>query len=307
VRSSDFRSNAKAAFLSLLLILPAAVSANPFLGSASEAPAPAVRAPSGSGPAALVALQIAFRDRAADFLSAFKKDPKASTIAAVLAIAFLYGLLHAAGPGHRKTVVFSLFVSRRAKPWEPLAAGFLAAFVHAAAGVAVVLGLGLLRGAVASLEDTSRTGAYLEAGTFLVLVVLALLLAARKLAGILRRRGGDGETERKEGRLGLYGVVMVTSVVPCPGAVMMLLFALYLGLTAAGVAGVLAMSTGMGIVISAAGYLAYFGRVGLFSRLKGRQRTIEIAADLMELGSYLLMLAFSLFMVWPTLSGWLGR
>lgn len=297
----------RALTLVAVLLLPAAAAANPFLGPETASSAPVVRAPSSSGPAALVALQISFRDRIADFLSAFKKDPKLSAIFGILAAAFLYGILHAAGPGHRKTVVFSLFLSRKAAPWEPLAAGFLSALIHAAAGVSVVLALGLIRGAIAPLTDADRAATYLEAGTFVALVALAAMLAARKIL-LMRRSGNDSRAGTaaaggQDGKLGLYGIVVVTSVVPCPGAVIMLLFALYLDLAALGIAGVFAMSLGMGVVISAAGYLAYFGRTGLFSRMKSKERLVALVSDLMELASYLIVLAFSLFMVWPFIIG----
>ena len=301
MRNSDRRRRAfRVLACALALAIPVAAAANPFL--TSEASAPLVRAPSSSGPAGLAELQIAFRNKTAEFLSAFKADPNPSTIAGILAVAFLYGLLHAAGPGHRKTVVFSLFISRKAAPWEPLAAGFLSALTHAATGVAVVFILGIIRGAVAPLADTDKTGAYMEAGTFIALVLLAGLLAVRKIVLMAARRG-RGHEKALSGDLGLYGIVALTSIVPCPGAVIMLLFALYLNLAAIGIAGVFAMSMGMGIVVSAAGYLAYFGRAGLFNRLKGRERTVALASDLMELGSYLIVLSFSLFMAWPFISG----
>lgn len=303
--SSGGRPLRRAAAAASCAALPTLAAANPFLGGSADASAPIVRAPSGSGPAFLTSLQLAFRDQAAEFLSAFKDDPRPGTVAAVLAVAFLYGILHAAGPGHRKTVVFSLFVSRKAAPWEPLAAGFLSALTHAAAGIAVVLGLGLLRGIVVPLGEANRAGAYIEAGTFMALVALAAILALRKGIGMLRGRRREHGDGGRAGAFGLYGIVAVTSIVPCPGAVVMLLFALYLDLAVLGAAGVLAMSVGMGLVVSGAGYLAYFGRAGLFARLKGREGTVALVSDLMELGSYLIVLAFSLFMAWPSIAGML--
>jgi len=82
---------------------------------------------------------------------------------------------------------------------------------------------------------------------------------------------------------------------------MIMLFSLYLGEPLLGLLGVLAMSVGMGLVVSAAGYLAAAGREGLFLRLAGSERRIQLAADILELGSYLFILVFSLFMAWPFL------
>jgi ABC-type nickel/cobalt efflux system permease component RcnA len=51
--------------------------------------------------------------------------------------AFLYGILHAPGPGYRKTVIFSLYLARKAPAWEPAGTGSLLAVLYA--GTAIVL------------------------------------------------------------------------------------------------------------------------------------------------------------------------
>lgn len=295
--------------LALFLAFPRSASANPFLaapaadGGQTSVSIPA--SPASPTPRTLVELQLAFRDRIAAALSAIKEGSDPAALWALLGGAFVYGIFHAAGPGHRKAVVFSLFMTRRAAPWEPLAAGFLSAAVHALAGIVVVLGLGLLRGAVATLGSTSLTTAYLEGASFVALVVIAAILALLKIRSLV----SGGYRSHSHGHAkgaGLYGIVIVASLVPCPGAVMVLLFALYLGLAGLGIAGILAMSTGMGIVVSAAAYLAYFGREGLFNRLKRNENLVALASSLLELSSYLLVLAFSAFMAWPFVAAWLA-
>ena len=284
------------ALSALLAISVAAVPANPFLtGGEGQSAAPATRAPSSSGPA--VGLQIELREAAAAAIRSFARDPSPRSLSLLLGAAFVYGILHAAGPGHRKTVVFSLFLGRRAAAWEPLAAGFLAAGVHAGTGIAIVLALSLLSGVVAGLGEAERIGAFLDVATFGAMAALAIALIAAK-AFRMRRVGRSGSDEALAGK-GLYGIVAVTSLVPCPGATMLLLFAMYADLLALGAAGVLAMSLGMGIVISAAGYLAYAGREGLFHRLKARQRLVGRIADSLEILSYLFVLVFALYALLP--------
>ncbi len=282
-----------------LALLASPLAANPFLADSAEGPVlPQIRTPTSQGP--MVDAQRSLREQAAEGIRLFTDDPSGLSLAALLGAALLYGVLHAAGPGHRKTIVFSLFIGRKAAPWEPLAAGFLAAGIHAGVGMALIGALSLVYGALAGLGDTERLAAYLEASTFGILIALSLVLAAAKVMALASGKihGHLGTKQR-----GLYSIIVVSSLVPCPGATMLLLFSLYAGLPWLGAAAVLAMSVGMGLVISAAGYLAYAGRAGLFKRLKAREQEAGLVADGLELVSYLLVLAFSLYMAWPVVAG----
>jgi len=252
----------------------------------------------------MVEAQRGLRERAAESIRRFADDPSGSALIALLGAALLYGALHAAGPGHRKTIVFSLFLGREASPWEPLAAGFLAAGVHAGVGMALVGLLSLTYGAIAGLADTERVSAWLDASTFGALVLASAALVALKLRSMAK---GEGHAGKAGNGRGLYGIVATASLVPCPGATMMLLFGVYIGLPLLGVAAVVAMSLGMGVVISLAGYLAYAGRAGLFKRLKAKENIIGTISDALELCSYLLVLGFSLYMAWPALAGLVSR
>ncbi|QQO10340.1 nickel/cobalt transporter [Breznakiella homolactica] len=290
------------------------VSANPFLGGGDdEAPAPAPVLSRGANQR-LIDAQFIFREKIAEALSAFKDGRSPFMVVAVLLGAFIYGVLHAAGPGHRKAVVFSLFLTRNAKPWEPAAAGFLSAAVHAGTGLAIVGIFSLISGAAARISAVDNASLYMEGFSFAALGLAGLVLGTIKAISMVRRRNNPGgscvfhgtgtpENNVNSGsrERSIYMVAAVSSFVPCPGATMVLLLALYLNLTFIGVFGVLAMSVGMGIVISAAGYLAYFGREGLFMRFKSRGRTIGTLADFLELFSYMFMVIFAFYTAAPFL------
>lgn len=288
----------------LVLVLSLACAplwANPFMSEGGddtqEVFTPEVRTPSSQGP--MLEAQRGLRERSAESIRQFAEQPSASTLVALLGAALLYGILHAAGPGHRKTIVFSLFLGREAAPWEPLAAGFLASSVHAGVGMCLVGILSLIYGAIAGLGNTERVSAYLDAGTFGALVLVSLVLIIFKLRAMAR---GEGQASTKGKARGLYGIMAAASLVPCPGATMMLLFGVYIGMPYLGIAAVIAMSLGMGLVISLAGYLAYCGRAGLFGRLKAKENILGPLSDILELGSYMLVLGFSLYMAWPVIT-----
>jgi len=141
----------------------------------------------------------------------------------------------------------------------------------------------------------------MEGLTFVILSLVALLLVIRTVVRISTGHEHEHVHPEEPGTDGrkLYAIAMLASLVPCPGATMVLLFALYLGLPLLGILGVLAMSLGMALVISAAGYLAWFGRGGIFLRLKEQKRTVSLVTGFLELGSYLIMLAFTSYAAYP--------
>jgi len=280
--------------LSIILLSPVEHlrSQNPFLGGEEEVPA--VRPPAEGTSGALADLQFEFREKTANVMSTLRDNPTPSMFIAFAAAAFLYGLLHGAGPGHRKTIVFSLFLGRSSRWFDPAAAGFLAAGIHAGTAMALIGIFYVARRGLSVSMAADRAGVYMQGITFLVLAVCSLYLLVRTW---MKRKHGYQHVGRPGGSL--YSMLAVSSLIPCPGATMLLLFALSLDVPLLGVLGVLCMSLGMGVVISAAGYLSYAGREVLFYRLKAGQETIRKISVGLEVVSYLFILLFSLYMAWP--------
>jgi len=86
---------------------------------------------------------------------------------------------------------------------------------------------------------------------------------------------------------------------PCPGATMLLIFALSQQLIFMGIIGVLAMSFGMGVIISLAGYLGMAGRERVFRWFKNRENIVGRINNIFELLSYSFVAVFSLWMGSP--------
>ena len=131
----------------------------------------------------------------------FGRKGSAASLLVLLGASFVYGILHAAGPGHRKTVVFSIFLGKKAAPWEPAALGFLSAGVHAATGMAIVLVLSAARGAVAGLGVPSAS-VHLDAATSPPSLIAAALIAAkvlvRRASAPPARLGGGRKGRQRE-------------------------------------------------------------------------------------------------------------
>lgn len=283
----------------MILIIPAAfhpaeLEANPFLGNErvkKAAPPPVYSV----APDKLIKLQFEFREKIASALQDIKKDESGNILLIFLTASFVYGLFHAAGPGHRKTIIFSLFISQGARWYEPCAAGFLSAGIHAGISIAVIITLYLLGDSVFSLSGSEAVYSYMEGITFLIIAVFSFgFIICKTMKPVTKQDIMNVSMPHR-----LYPMIIITSLVPCPGATMLMLLSIFAGMPGAGIAGVISMSAGMGIVISFAGYLAYAGRLGLFSRLKNKEQLLLKISAFLELASFFIILCFSMFMSWP--------
>jgi ABC-type nickel/cobalt efflux system permease component RcnA len=105
-------------------------------------------------------------------------------------ISFLYGIVHAAGPGHGKVVISSYLLANEARVRRGVAVAFIAAFVQAAVAVGIIgVMAALLNMTSMAIQSTAKV---FEAGSFALVAALGLYLLARKgRAALSVMNGGD--------------------------------------------------------------------------------------------------------------------
>ena len=294
-------------FLFLILLqlsISAALFADPFTGGSDEKSLPqASRPPVGMLPDGFNIFQLEIREKSADLLNNLRNNPSPAAVGMFLLAVFFYGILHGAGPGHRKTVIFTLFLARPAKKWEPLAAGFLSAGLHAGTSLLLFIFFNIVWESVSTFSDSEYIAFYLEGWTFVILAVFSLVLVIVKVSALIT--GRIHNHLHKDGK-NIYLLLIISSLFPCPGATMLLILALSQNLIFMGIIAVLSMSLGMGIIISLAGYLGMTGRTGIFAWFKNKEGVVGKISNIFELLSYSMIALFSLWMGSPFIF-WLIR
>ncbi len=220
----------------------------------------------------------------------------------LLFFAFLYGLLHALGPGHRKTVLFSYFLARGAPVRTGVAAGLGMALLHGASATAVVLVIYyLLQGAL--LVGLERTEHAMQLLTFGLLALFGVFMLTRTFFHLLSKRHGHSDATAKQPATGRGGgdrntlvLILLSGTLPCPGAATILIFAISLGLLEMGLAVVFAMSLGMGATLAGIAMLTLGGRRLLLTSGAAAGRWRNFLHHGVELLGYALVTAFGLLM-----------
>ncbi len=290
-------------FALLLAALPALAQQNPFgVGKPSDAPAAVKTEPAAAPLVTLPAPVRAMFRQIADwqrdlnrFLSGRLRESSEGggivAAATVLFVSFLYGVLHAAGPGHGKMVVASYFTARRAPLRTGILMGSVIALTQAVVAIMMVWIMAIvLRGSQMEILDRTTT---LELISYAIICAMGLYMTYTALRGQDscghdhgpgastiddhhhhhhqehhhhdHDHGGHHHAEPRQpwlasaarkvlGRDGeVIAVGVVSGVRPCSGSILVLLFALANGVFLLGIAAALSIAVGVAITISALG------------------------------------------------------
>lgn len=105
---------------------------------------------------------------------------------ALLLSSFLYGIFHAAGPGHGKAIIATYMGTQVASLKKGIQLSFLAAFLQAC--VAVLLVTGLVKLLELSLKQSQWVSQQLEAVSYLLVIAMGVLLCFRQWRSLARAR-----------------------------------------------------------------------------------------------------------------------
>lgn len=173
-----------------------------------------------------------------------------------LAIAFIYGIFHALGPGHGKSIISSWVIAQRQSLGTILLVSVSAAALHALTAALIVGGTYILLGKFATVS-TQQLDVYLQIAAAILVIGIGLTLLVRLVyTGLTRNRfhpepispGPSGKP---------FAVALSIGIVPCPVTSVILIFCLTLGLIWQGILLVLSFAAGMGLSLVAVACLVW--------------------------------------------------
>jgi nickel/cobalt exporter len=103
----------------------------------------------------------------------------------LVGVSFLYGVFHAAGPGHGKAVISAYMIANEIELRRGVLISFMSAFLQGGTAFLVTgAGFLVLRGTVFTMNDATK---WLEVASFAAIMVFGLYLLYRKTRGLIRR------------------------------------------------------------------------------------------------------------------------
>ena len=206
---------------------------------------------------------------------------------------FLYGIFHAAGPGHGKAVLTTYLLTHPHRISRGVGIAAAAAACQGLVAIALVYGLIYLAGWIP--RETSSAVAWSERISYFLVAIIGAILIFRTARQMLNRylsnrrlaeshanhHHDNGECcghnhmpsreqlEKIRDLRSAAGVILAIGLRPCTGAILVLVLAKAMALPAAGIGAVLAMSAGTGMAVAMLAFLA----------VTARRKAVALTAD----------------------------
>ena len=205
-------------------------------------------------------------------------------------LSFLYGVFHAAGPGHGKVVISSYMLANETQLRRGIRLSIISALVQSVVAIVLVLvAAGVLGMTSLAMGNAAN---WIGIGSYALIALLGLWLVVRKLLGQGHDHGHDHHHGHVHDHHCEHGhahivapqatgggwreqlaVVLAVGLRPCSGALVVMVFALSQGVLPAGIAAVFLMGVGTAITVAALASIAV-GAKELARKLGGKENAL---------------------------------
>ena len=275
-----------------------ALSHNPFTSKPEtqhKAPAPLVK---NQFFVKLILWQHQLKQKMSELIREARNTGNIKPLVFLMALAFSYGAVHAAGPGHGKLVAVSYVLSHKVSIMGGVLLGTFISFFHGFSGAVGVLGLHYIiqRGVSETLGSITTVTQIISFG---LITLLGLGILLKNGCALFLKPAFDPIAEdAKASPKGLIPWAVAVGLVPCPAVVMVMLFCLSMDVLTLGLLLAACISLGMAATISCVVITVVMGKTGALKTVsKQRAETIERAMGIFSgifvtiFGSFFLIMA----------------
>jgi ABC-type nickel/cobalt efflux system permease component RcnA len=206
--------------------------------------------------------QMKIKQKISTHVRNFKQDGRIAPLVPLFLLAFAYGIIHAAGPGHGKGIAMAYALTQGRSCGAGLLLGALIAVIHAGSAIllVIVLRFTLEKSISTNLASVSQAT---QVVSYSLITLIGIIVLVRSLAAWFRK--GQKDADSQQGPSGLVTKNPLTAacaigLVPCPGVIMILLFCLSLDQMILGLLLGMMVSLGMAITITLAVWLSLAGK-----------------------------------------------
>ena len=213
--------------------------------------------------------------------------------------AVAYGVIHAAGPGHGKAIALSYVLSQRPSYIRGILFSSCMALFHGASGIVFVLVIRFIlkTNIIKNLETVTNITQVIS---YSIIACFGLGIFIHSIYKLIKKHDQKQDTYETF-KSGKYTnpvlLAFVVGSIPCPGVVMVMLFALSMNLITLGIILGITISIGMALTVSVVVLIAISGKIASLTAIsKNSKRAVFIEHGIEIFAGLLLMTLGALFL-----------
>lgn len=219
----------------------------------------------------------------------------------LLGIALFYGFIHALGPGHGKVIMVSYALSNPLKAKQGVLLGGFIAVIHTFSAILLVSILYYILKSTYSgySQEPKRIISLISYG--LIAGMGAFLIIKTVFIDILKLQKNNDNLEIKSDEKNnkiqnLILPALIIGLIPCEGAVLILIFAISIDSYWLGILLTISMSIGMALTISIIGITAIYSKKGALKLISVQTGTVKIISIAIQFLGAIIILFFGLLL-----------
>jgi len=244
------------------------------------------------------------------YLLAIQKGEDKFAIVFLLMASFIYGVIHSLGPGHGKALVFSYFSAQKSSYFEAFIISLITAFIHIIGALFIVLfSVFVLQSVLNRFMQDSIF--YITSFSALIIMFLAMYILYRKLSkksstccsvnlkttnfstvcsnmNFVKVASNKPVITPKRSKKQDLIFVLTAGIIPCPGTVLLFVYAFLLKTYFAVILASISISLGMAFVLFSSSFLGV-------SLNKASQKSIKLI-NILEIVSPVFMFILGLLL-----------
>ncbi|MEA3289443.1 MAG: hypothetical protein U9Q04_04590 [Campylobacterota bacterium] len=247
------------------------------------------------------------KDSIQELLNDIKQNNSITSYIWLLLFSFLYGIIHAMGPGHGKSLISAYFMSQDRSYIKAVNMSLLIGVVHTFSAFLLTLVIYYILGVMFAntTTDIEQTATKISA---IIIIAIALYLIYKKIpkkqklssfekapnrsfiktTPIINHRSSCSCSGCNTNSTDA-GVILAAGIIPCPGTVTIFIFTMSLGIYFVGFLSAVFMSLGMSLIIFVSALLTI--------KIKQRTNTNETIKKIFEYGSLLFILSLGVILL----------